>query len=62
MNRGRGARLPSAHTVPPFTPGRDIVYPIGENRGKGGAGGGLEKWMREGDKDGPFIKKQSALI
>lgn len=68
MNRGRGARLPSAHTVffpPGFTPGKGIVYRIGERQREGEEAQrerGLGRGSEGGDEDSPFIKKQSALI
>lgn len=60
MNRGRGARAPlSPHRFffffsPGFTPGRGIVYRIGEDEGGEGRGcrgrGTLEEGVREATK------------
>ena len=49
MNSGRGAGLPSAHTVFfGFTPGRGIVYWISEKgKGEGGAPRERGPWKSE---------------
>ena len=66
MNSGRGGRAPlSPHRFFGFTPGRGIVYWIGEKgKGEGGAPRERGPWKSEvgGVEESPFIKKQSALI
>lgn len=66
MNRGRGARLPSAHTVFSASHLEGALFTgwarTGEGRGGASRERGLGRGSEGGVEDSPFIKKQSALI